>query len=602
MKNERLCDACSEVEAALACHAHFYDHAPVGFVSLTRHGAITQINLAGARLLGLEGVALTGEHRFGGFVDQADLPAFNAFWQKIFVSGTRHTLELALAGTQLPLRTIQIEAARSPNGQACSVMVVDVSHFQRIEQTARASEMFVRSTLDAASAHICVLDKAGKILAVNQAWRDFYNENIPQQQPPNDGVGSNYLEICSSATGPCADEALPMAAGIRAVIEGACDEFTMEYPCHAPTDQRWFNARVTRFHGDSGNVVVAHENITQRKLLESDLRISAIAFESQQAMFILDEARHFIRVNRALGALLGFESSEVLGRSLRSLLDLDSIGQSECDAFWSRVDKTGKSSDEFKMHRKLGEPPTILLTLTSVKNEHLVATHYVGTLIDFTDRKREQAQKEAAEIALRGALVREVHHRINNNLQGIIGILREFGRKHPQTQEPITRAVGQVQSIAVIHGLQGKKSMEQVRLCELTAAVAAGIDSLWRTSIKVHIPDPWQACLIAEHEAVPVALVLNELILNAVKHGDLTLGPLRVELQKIGDPCVARVTIINGGVWQPHKVHSQAGLQLVDALMPRHGAQLARTQQGGCVHTTLELTFPVISVENVQSP
>ena len=226
----------------------------------------------------------------------------------------------------------------------------------------------------------------------------------------------------------------------------------------------------------------------------------------------------------------------------------------------------------------------------------------VGTTTDMSEIKRQQEQKQAAEIALRDALVREVHHRINNNLQGIIGILREFGCKHPQTLEPITQAVGQVQSIAVIHGLQGKKSMEQVRLCELTAAVAAGIDSLWRTSIEVHIPDPWQACLIAEHEAAPVALVLNELILNAVKHGDLTLGPLRVELRKIGEPCVARVTIINGGVWQPDKAHSQAGLQLVDALMPRHGAQLARTQQGGSVHTTLELTSPVISVENVQSP
>ena len=62
-----------------------------------------------------------------------------------------------------------------------------------------------------------------------------------------------------------------MAEGIRDVISGRRDSFAMEYSCHGPSEQRWFVARVTRFHGDSGNVVVAHENITRRKQAQDEL-------------------------------------------------------------------------------------------------------------------------------------------------------------------------------------------------------------------------------------------------------------------------------------------------------------------------------------------
>ena len=133
-----------------------------------------------------------------------------------------------------------------------------------------ASELFAKATLDAASAHICVLDKTGRILAVNQAWRDFETENNPDPQHPNltGSIGINYLEVCDRAVGAHADEAVLMGDDIRKVINGEHDQITVEYPCHSATEKHWFIARVTRFHGNSGNVVVAREDITTRKLAE----------------------------------------------------------------------------------------------------------------------------------------------------------------------------------------------------------------------------------------------------------------------------------------------------------------------------------------------
>ena len=141
---------------------------------------------------------------------------------------------------------------------------------KRVEEALLASELFAKATLDAASAHICVLDKTGRMLAVNQAWRDFETENNPDPQHPNltGSIGINYLEVCDRAVGAHADEAVLMGDDIRKVINGEHDQITVEYPCHSATEKRWFIARVTRFHGNSGNVVVAHEDITTRKLAE----------------------------------------------------------------------------------------------------------------------------------------------------------------------------------------------------------------------------------------------------------------------------------------------------------------------------------------------
>ncbi len=137
-----------------------------------------------------------------------------------------------------------------------------------MEHALIASEAFAKATLDAAAAQICVLDATGVILAVNQAWRDFYTSNTGHPAPPDVSIGSNYLATCECAHGTDSAEAGAMAEGIRQVMRGDAVEFSLEYPCHSPTENRWFIGRVTRFNDGSGNVVVAHENITQRKLAE----------------------------------------------------------------------------------------------------------------------------------------------------------------------------------------------------------------------------------------------------------------------------------------------------------------------------------------------
>lgn len=142
----------------------------------------------------------------------------------------------------------------------------------RAEQALAESERFARSTVDALSAHIAILDEHGTIIAANRAWEAFAEANGLSGErgaagrPPCRSVGVNYLEICDRATGPNAEEASFAADGIRRVLAGDRENFYLEYPCHSPTEQRWFALRVTRFAGGPPvRLVVAHENITARR-------------------------------------------------------------------------------------------------------------------------------------------------------------------------------------------------------------------------------------------------------------------------------------------------------------------------------------------------
>lgn len=153
------------------------------------------------------------------------------------------------------------------------------------------SYAFAQAALDAVSANVCILDSNGFIIAVNQGWRDFFEQNSVEKT--SQSVGVNYFDICNNATGSRSEEALPMLNGILQVMKGEIKEFTLDYPCHSPTEERWFRARVTKFSDGSGNVIIAHELITERKLAIDALRLS----EARMKAILNNVAKSFLFID-----------------------------------------------------------------------------------------------------------------------------------------------------------------------------------------------------------------------------------------------------------------------------------------------------------------
>ena len=136
------------------------------------------------------------------------------------------------------------------------------------------------AVMDALTSSICVVDRAGKILAVNRAWSEFSDQNNGMGAEAY--LGTNYLEVCHQSSGAASMEASEFYRGMNEVLEGRSQLFQIEYPCHSPSELRWFLARVTPLTkrdnkeiAEPVGAVVSHMNVTDRKLLE--LRYARLA-------------------------------------------------------------------------------------------------------------------------------------------------------------------------------------------------------------------------------------------------------------------------------------------------------------------------------------
>ena len=230
-----------------------------------------------------------------------------------------------------------------------------------------------------------------------------------------------------------------------------------------------------------------------------------------------------------------------------------------------------------------GQPPDQLL---------LVAT-------DVTEQRAAQEARLEAAIAQREMLVKEVHHRIKNNLQGVAGLLQQIAQRKPEVAGPISEIVGQVQAIAQVYGLQVGES-GPLQLVGVVKAITGSVQRTFGHVIRFEVtgqePERW---MLPEAEAIPIALTLNELLTNAVKHS--ALAPDAVVLCTLA--CAesdVEVLIRNAGTL-PEGFNlarvpgGVSGLGLVRALLPRRSARLLLSQQGSEVLAAVLLSPPGVT-------
>jgi signal transduction histidine kinase/CheY-like chemotaxis protein len=227
------------------------------------------------------------------------------------------------------------------------------------EEQVHKSERLLKSTLDALSAHIAIIDASGRILAVNKAWREFgrsYGRSSLRCEE-----GANYFEACRSICFQNQETtagAKAFADGIRAVLERDKEHFQIEYTMPCDNKTFWFFGRVTPFPDNGGRrVVVAHEDITARKKAEAE------------KMQLAAQLRHTYKME-AIGTLAGgiahdFNNilSSVLGFTELSLLE---IGQK------NRVEKNLK--EIYKAGMRAKELIQQILTFARKDENHIQPT------------------------------------------------------------------------------------------------------------------------------------------------------------------------------------------------------------------------------------
>lgn len=207
----------------------------------------------------------------------------------------------------------------------------------------------------------------------------------------------------------------------------------------------------------------------------------------------------------------------------------------------------------------------------------------LGFVRDTTDLRRRDRM-----LVLKDATIREIHHRVKNNLQTVASLLRMQARRvgSPDGREALLEAIRRISSIALVHETLSHESTEMVEFDQLAARVVAMVGE--------SVADPDRPIAFALHgsageidadTATPLALVLNELCQNAVDHAFASGGgSVTVTLERRG--LNFRLTVADNGRGLPDGFTmdggANLGLQIVRTLVESElGGQIRLDTDGG---------------------
>jgi diguanylate cyclase (GGDEF)-like protein/PAS domain S-box-containing protein len=131
--------------------------------------------------------------------------------------------------------------------------------------------------------------------------------------------------------------------------------------------------------------------VLEGKRVEADLRIAAVAFDSQEGILVTDADTVILRVNRAFSELTGYTPEEIVGQTPR-LLQSGRHDAAFFQSMWDGIHRSGGWQGEIWDRHKNGKVFPKWLTISAVRGADGAVTHYVGTQYDITERKRAQEQ------------------------------------------------------------------------------------------------------------------------------------------------------------------------------------------------------------------
>jgi len=338
------------------------------------------------------------------------------------------------------------------------------------------------------------------------------------------------------------------------------------------------------------------QDITARKQTEAELRDSEERFRQlfEKAPIGIAMARQDQKIfiaNEAFCRMYGYTLEELRHLTITDLTHPEFRDQTRQLATGVLEGEIPVYSVDKKYLRKDGATFWGHIVATEIRGDTPQTRYIMRIVKDITERVERETLRLTEVKEQKDMLVREVHHRIKNNLQGVIGMLRQYATAHPAMNGVIDAVIGRIYSIATVHGLQTKTLTEEIDLANLLESIADASGHPIQYVNKLAYP-----VALNKDDAVPVALALNELITNACKHRSIC-GPIFIRLT--ADSFSATITIANH-VESNRKISvaNGHGLLLVKLLLSRKPTHFQVMQVGDIFTAELKLTQPVVFIDS----
>jgi PAS domain S-box-containing protein len=498
----------------------------------------------------------------------------------------------------------------------------DVTKQLQVEEKLRETKEYLDNLITYANAPIIVWDPQFRITRFNRAFERLTGRNA------NEVIGKNFDILLP---GKCLNAAMDL---IRKTMEGERWD-SVEIPILDKTGGirtvLWNSAGIFGPDGTTIISIIAQgQDITERKKIESEYRLRAAEYEKMNVT--LNEE---IRQRKVSDALLN-DALSLLNASLESTADgifvvdhkgkITSYNQNFVNMWSIPPVLLGSKESERVMDHVLSQlinPKGFLGNIKELEAhpgresfdmiefidgkvfERYSKPQKIGNLIvgrvwsfrDVTDRKHAE-EKLVASLEEKEVLLREIHHRVKNNLQLITGLLdmTRMRSSDESTNSILTDIMLKIQTMAQIHTrLYESKHFGKISItsqCRDQVAALSNIFSHAGHEIICKI-NPEEVFLPVD-QALPCALVINEILSNAYKHAFKGRKKGKIEITAVQENGKIRIAICDNGIGLPVDFESRSssslGLKLIRTLVQHQlkGSLMFKSDNG----TEIRMEFP----------
>ena len=320
------------------------------------------------------------------------------------------------------------------------------------------------------------------------------------------------------------------------------------------------------------------QDVSDAKKDEDELKkLSLVATKTDNSVIITDKDGLIEWVNRAFTRLTGYSQNEVAGKKPGTILqgkDTDPLTRFRI----ARQLESGNSfSEQILNYKKNGDPYWLDMTISPIKDENGDIEKFISIQNDITDRIEIQ-DKLKESLNEKEVLLKEIHHRVKNNLAVIAGLfyLEMENSENEEVRKVLLDSQSRIKSIANVHELIYKnESFADVKLQQYLEDILQYLKDTFisgnkEITIKTDIDD----VILSIDTAVPVALLFNELLVNTFKHafnGEKD-GEIRIRIKQADSDL--KVSVQDNGVGMPTKVDPNAPSSLGMLLIHQFTNQL----------------------------
>jgi PAS domain S-box-containing protein len=313
-------------------------------------------------------------------------------------------------------------------------------------------------------------------------------------------------------------------------------------------------------------------------------------------IFAKDREGRFTLANSALATAYGASPENLIGKTDADFnARRDEVEKFRGDDLQVMDTRTKKFIPEEEFTDTEGGQHWMQVIKIPIVGDGGVADQMLGVATDITERKHAE-ERLRGSLREKEVLLKEIHHRVKNNLQVVSSLLSlQAGQmKDEQSRQALGECKQRVRSMALIHeNLYRSGDLANINFGDYLAAVTNELVRSFGRGIRTAFE--LEPILLSIDVAIPCGLIVNELVTNALKHGfpDGREGTVAVSLRKTGE-LSAEFAVRDDGVGIPPQVDLRSlksmGMNLVLSLVDQIGGTVTTEREGG---TTFRVAFPL---------